>query len=410
MHNAQRSELARLKRLCRAESRYYRSSIDLIAASNTLPAHLEHLPFYSPQRSMEGLPGKRPYASTKNLDAIEQIGIEAAKRVFRAETANIQPHSGSQANQAAYAAFLKQGEKILAMRFDSGGHLTHGHPVNFSGRTYRFCFYGVNPDTQLLDYDEIARLAKKMRPHMIVAGASSYPRVIDYEQIAAIAHKNRAVFLADIAHPAGLIAGGVFPSPLPHADVVTMSTEKTLCGPHGGVVLTKKPYEAAVNRAVHPGTQSSVPIDRIVRITAALLHAETATFKSYAHRVIENAQILMRCFSTEERCLLFGGSDSHFFVINVADAFYLSGRDAEKTLERIGIFTNRQAIPWEQRKVFEASGLRIGVQAATAHGLRRNDFKQLGDIMLKALSHPRDAQLLLKLKRSVMRLASKMKY
>lgn len=377
-----------LEKLCLKECDYYTNNIDLIAASNFVRPELVSVDFYKVQRSMEGLLLKRPYAGTKYLDEIENVGVEAAKRLFNAEVVNIQPHSGSQANQAAYMALLNPGEKILSMKFDAGGHLTHGCPINFSGKFYKFDYYGINSKTQLLDYDELEIKAKRFMPRLIVAGASSYPRKIDYRKIGQIAESVNAFFMADIAHPIGLIAAGLYPSPVDYADIVTSSTEKTLWGPHGGLIMGKKKFKDKINRAVHPGTQSSVPISRLIQISMALLFAETEKFKDYAEKVVENAKVLEKKFIEIPNCLLFGGTDSHFIVIDVGSAFNLSGKKAEQILEKCGIFTNRQVVPWEKRNCYETSGLRIGSPSATAMGYIKQDFELLADIIIKILQNP----------------------
>jgi glycine hydroxymethyltransferase len=388
-----KKKLDELNKLCQKETKYYLDNIDLVAASNFIGPRLTEMEFYKTQRSMEGLLNKRPYAGTKYLDKIEEIGVESAKRLFGAEFVNIQPHSGSQANQAAYAAFLKPGDCVLSMKFDEGGHLTHGNPINFSGKIYKFIHYGINARSGLLDYDEVEKMAKKYRPRMIVAGASSYPRVIDYENFSKIAKKYKSYFMADIAHPVGLIAAGYYPSPFPYADVVTSGTEKTLAGPHGGIIMGKKEYENLINKAVHPGTQSSVPISRIVQLSMAFLFAETHEFKNYIQSVVENAQVLKDKFLKMDNCVLFGGTDSHFIVINVLNTFGLTGKEAESILENLGIFTNRQIIPNETRKVYDASGLRIGTPAATARGYDKEDFKIISDVIIEALSNPKNKQI-----------------
>ena len=349
MSNKSNAELKKLNKLCLQESSYYLNNIDLIAASNFLRPDIAVLTEYKIQRSMEGILGKRPYAGTKYLDQIESIAVETVKRIFKAEHANVQLHSGSQANQAAYAAFLQPGDKIISMRFDNGGHITHGNPVNFSGKIYKFYYYSINSRTQNLDYPEILKISRKIKPKMIVAGASSYPRKIDYTKFGRIAKKTDAFFMADISHPAGLIAAGFLPSPFPHADVVTTTTEKTLWGPHAAVIMCKERYAKDIDRAVHPGTQSSIPISRIVQICKALLFVETKKFKNYTKKVLNNSKVLEKKFSEINNAVLFGGTDSHFVVINVRDAFGLSGQEAEKVLEKVGIFTNRQVIPWEKK-------------------------------------------------------------
>lgn len=392
---------AELDKLCRQESEYHSGCIDLIAASNFLRPELAHLSNYRIHRSMEGLLGQRPYAGNKYFDKIEKIGVETAKKIFNAEHVNIQPHSGSQANQAAYSAFLNPGDTVLGMKFDSGGHLTHGNPANFSGKFYHFVFYNVDPLTQLINYREIEKKAKKYKPKMIVVGASSYPRIVDYKKIKKIADKYGSYLMVDIAHPIGLIAADKYPSPIKYADVVTASTEKTFWGPHAGIILTKRIYKQKIDKAVHPGTQSSVPMDRIIQIGKAMLFALTPEFNQYIIRIIENAKILECEFKKIPNCLLFGGTDCHFIVIDVLNGFGITGKEAEKILENIGIFTNRQLIPFDTKNPYITSGLRIGATCASATGYDKDDFKKIALIIIEALSNPRNKNVTKHLKNRV---------
>ena len=398
-------KLQKLKNLCKNESEYYNSNIDLIAASTFLRKEIAFFNDYSIQRSMEGLLNKRPYAGTRNLDEIEQMGVNAAKKVFNSEYANLQPHSGSQANQIVYSAFLNPGDTVLSMSFDSGGHLTHGNPINFSGRFYKFIHYGINPLTQTIDYAQLQDLAIKNSPKIILAGASSYPLKIDYKFIKEIAKEIGADFVVDMAHPAGIIAAGEFPSPVLFADAVTTSTEKTLHGPHAGLILAKEKHAKIIDKATHPGVQSSVPINRIVQSTIALLYAQTDDFKRYIHETLESAQILAEAFQQIPKCLMFNGTDSHFIVIDVLNGFGITGKEAEQTLEKINIFTNRQIIPWETKKVYETSGLRIGTQAACARGINKNDFVKISEFIISALQNPNDVSLLNDLRQKIQNMA-----
>ena len=398
---------SKLDELCRKDSSYYLNSIDLIAASNFLRPEIANLTAYKIHRSMEGLLDKRPYAGTKYLNEIEKIGVEAAKKLFKVEYVNIQPHSGSQANQIAYSAFLEPGDRVLSMKFDNGGHLTHGNPINFSGKFYKFAFYEIDPKTQQIDYKEIEDKAKEYKPKMIVVGASSYPRIINYELVGKIAKKYGAYFMADIAHPIGLIVAGKHPSPAEFADVITGSTEKTFWGPHSGIIMGKLIHQKRIDRAVHPGVQSSVPIDRIIQVGKSILFAGTLKFKKYIETIMENAKVLESAFQKIPNCLQFGGTDCHFIVINVKSGFGITGLEAEKTLENLGIFTNRQVIPGECNKVYITSGLRIGTTSATGMGYCPKEFKKIAEIMVTSLTDIDNSRLQNQLKKETRMLIDK---
>lgn len=399
----------RLEAICRTENAYYSNSIDLIAPSSFLRQELVNLPEIIIHRSMEGLLEKRPYAGTKYINEIENLGVEVAKEVFGAEHVNLQPHSGSQANQAAFAAFLNPRDKVLSMKFDAGGHLTHGNPVNFSGRFYRFEFYGVDNETQQIDYDLIQERAKEILPKMIVVGATSYPKIIDYERMRTIANENGAYLMADISHPIGLIAANEYPSPIGIADVVTGCTGKTLLGPHGGIIMGKDIYKKEIDKAVHPGVQSSVPIDRIVQVCKSIIYTQTGEYKQTMRQIKRNAKELEEVFEKIPNCLLFGGTDCHFIVINVADGFGVTGKTAEKLLEDLGIFTNRQVIPNDKNSVYITSGLRIGTVSPTQRGLKENNFREIGDIIVESLKNHDSLEIQSKLKYKVSEIIKKMK-
>ena len=399
----------KLKQLCITESNYYLNSLDLVAPSNFLRPELSYLPELTIHRSMEGLLEKRPYAGTKYINEIEALGVAAAKELFNAEHVNIQPHSGSQSNQIAFTALLKPGDKVLSMRFDAGGHLTHGNPLNFSGKFYNFEFYGINNKTQEVDYDEIEKKAKEISPKMIMVGATSYPRIIDYKKMRKIANKCGAFLLVDIAHPIGLIAAKEYPSPIGIADVVTGCTGKTLWGPHSGIIFCKGIYQKDIDRAVHPGTQSSVPIDRIVQVCKSIIYAQTKKYKHIMSQVKRNAKELEKVFRNIPGCILFNGTDCHFIVIDVNEGFGITGKQAESLLENLHIFTNRQVIPNDKNSVYTTSGLRIGTVSPTERGLKESDFKEIGEIIIDSLKNHDNLEIQNSLKRRVVKVIKKMK-
>lgn len=367
-------------------TRYERSVINLIASDNAYPQELAGNPSYNGHMIQEGLLGKRPFAGARLHDEIEAIGAQAACRVFDAEHANLQPHSCSQANQAAYHALLKQGDSILALGFQAGGHLTHGLKINFSGRVYNFKFYGTTSDG-LIDYDSAASMAVEHSPKLIVCGSSSYPRLFDAQRLRSIADGVGAYLMFDLSHEAGLIAGGAIPNPVPLADVTTMSLDKTLRGPFGGLILCRESLASLVDKAVHPGTQSSFSVRKIADAAHALILTQGHEFQEYAKNVLANAKAFERCFAKRPGLLLTGGTDKHYVVLNVKGTFGISGVVAEQRLEAIGILSSRQTLPSDQSlRMAEAGGLRLGSAWATSRGYRVPDFEEIADIVCTALS------------------------
>lgn len=372
----------------RIQDGYDLSTINLIAPASPTPLRY----FYDlPLRHnaiAEGILGNRPYAGVKGFNRIEGIAVEAACLLFGAEHANVQAHSVSQANQAVYQALLRNGERVLAMKFSDGGHLTHGLRSNFSGRFFDFDFYGVDQTTGLIDYDALEEKARDFRPKLIVCGASSYPRAIDFERLAGIAAKAGSYLMADLSHPAGLVVAKRFPQPFPHCDVVTFTLDKTMLGPHGGIILCKNGLGVQIDKGVHPGVQSSVPLRRIYQIAQCLIDASDPWFIDYIERVIKNIKVFEHSFSGIPDMMITGGSDTHLMVINTRDVFGLTGKDAEGLLEGIGILTNRQVIPGERLKPYIASGLRFGTSWVTARGYNEVETGVIAGIMLDNLSDP----------------------
>jgi len=337
----------------------------------------------------EGLLEHRPYAGAEGFNRIERIATEVACELFGAEHANVQPHSVSQANQAVYQGLLENGDRVLAMKFEAGGHLTHGMKKNFSGRFFNFDFYGVGNDGWI-DYDAIRKQAKEFKPKLIVCGASSYPRTIDFGKLADISRRVGAYLMADLSHPAGLIVGEKFPKPFPYCDVVTLTLDKTMLGPHGGIILCKESLKEDIDRAVHPGVQSSVPLRRIYEIAQCLIDSGKPWFKDYVSRVITNIKVFEKVFGQYPELMVTGGSDTHLMVLNTLKTFNLTGKEAETNLENIGILTNRQVVPGETLKPYVASGIRLGTSWITARGYTETETQTVAEIVLENLNRPND--------------------
>jgi len=384
---------------------YERKVINLIASDNAVSKELSDNPPYRGHMIQEGLLEKRPFAGAMLHDKIEAIAARAACDVFKADHANLQPHSCSQANQAVYHALLKQGDTVLALGFKAGGHLTHGLKLNFSGRAYNFVFYGTD-DKGLIDYDSAADLAKKISPKLIVCGSSAYPRLFDAQRLRTIADSVGARLMFDLSHEAGLIAAGVIPNPIPLADVATMSLDKTLRGPFGGAILCRDDLAETIDKAVHPGTQSSFSMRKIADKGHALLLTQDHTFRDYAENVLLNAKTLERGFENFPGMLLTGGTDKHYLVLNVQHAFGINGETAEKRLEEIGILSSRQTLPSDTSpKMSEASGLRLGTAWATSRGYRSSEFEEIAEIICATLASTGDRQTRLTMSERVNALA-----
>ncbi|MBX5476261.1 MAG: serine hydroxymethyltransferase [Clostridia bacterium] len=367
-----------IARLIDAEAARQESHLELIASENFVSrAVLDALGSVLTNKYAEGYPGRRYYGGCAFVDEIEEIARSRAKRLFNAEHANVQPHSGAQANMAAYAAVLQPGDTILGMNLSHGGHLTHGSPVNFSGQLYKIVPYGVDRETERIDYDEVARLAAEHRPKMIVAGASAYPRTIDFARLAAIAREHEAVLMVDMAHIAGLVAAGLHPSPVPHADFVTSTTHKTLRGPRGGFVLTSARWQKEIDRAVFPGIQGG-PLEHVIAAKAVcFLEASRPAFQAYQRRVVANAQELGRTLEEAGLRLVSGGTDTHLLLVDLRP-LGITGKDAEAWLDAVGITVNKNTIPFDDKKPTVTSGIRIGTPAVTTRGMGAEEMRAIG--------------------------------
>lgn len=367
-----------------------RNNLELIASENIVSdAVLQAMGTVLTNKYAEGYPGKRYYGGCEYVDIPEEIARNRAKELFGAEHANVQPHSGAQANLAVYLAALKPGDTVLGMNLAHGGHLTHGSPVNASGLFYNFVAYGVNEQTFKIDYDEVRKLAFKHRPRLIVAGASAYPRTIDFEALGKIAQDVGALFMVDMAHIAGLVAGGQHPSPVPHAHFVTTTTHKTLRGPRGGMILCRQPWAAAIDKAVFPGTQGG-PLMHIVAAKAvALGEALQPSFKEYAKNVVDNAKVLADTLLAEGLNLVSGGTDNHLMLVDTRN-LNISGKDAEHVLDSVGITVNKNAIPFDPTSPFVTSGIRIGTPAVTSRGMGEEAMKTIGQVIALTLKNPQD--------------------
>lgn len=389
------------------ELKRQRNNIELIASENIVSeAVMEAMGSVLTNKYAEGYPGKRYYGGCERVDIVENIARDRAKELFGAEHANVQPHSGAQANLAVYLAALKPGDTVLGMNLAHGGHLTHGSPVNASGLFYNFVAYGVQEDSFLIDYDEVRKAAFKHRPRLIVAGASAYPRIIDFEKLASIANDVGALFMVDMAHIAGLVAAGLHPNPVPHAHFVTTTTHKTLRGPRGGMILCKQPWAAAIDKAVFPGTQGGPLMHVIASKAVALGEALQPSFKTYAENVVKNAQVLAETLISEGLNIVSGGTDNHLMLVDTRN-LNITGKDAEHVLDSIGITVNKNAIPFDPTSPFVTSGIRIGTPAATSRGMDEEAMKEIGRIIAVVLKSPKDEALLDKTRKQVSELTDR---
>ena len=383
--------------------------IELIASENfTLPAIIETTGSVLTNKYAEGYPAKRYYGGCEHVDVAESLAIERAKTLFGAEYANVQPHSGSQANTAVYFAMLQPGDKILTMSLQDGGHLTHGHPKNCSGMLYNVVNYGVNPDTGYIDYDEIERLAETEKPKLITVGASAYPRTIDFERMGAIAKANGALLLADIAHIAGLVAAGLHPSPVPHADFITTTTHKTLRGPRGGLILCKDEYGKAIDSAVFPGNQGGPLMHVIAGKAVCFGEAAKEDFKHYQQQVKNNANCLAESLISKGFHLVSGGSDNHLMLLDLRPSHpELTGKQGQLALEKANVTLNRNTVPGETRSPFQTSGLRIGTPAVTSRGMLEDSMVEIANIITAVLQDIENEAALLDAQQKALALCAK---
>ncbi len=375
--------------------------LELIASENfTSEAVLEATGSVFTNKYAEGYPGKRYYGGCEFADVVETLARERAKKLFGAEFVNVQPHSGSQANEAAYASILQPGDTILGMNLAHGGHLTHGHPLNFSGKLYKVVAYGVRKEDEIIDYDEVASLAEQHKPKMIIAGASAYSRVIDFARFRQIADSVGAVFVVDMAHYSGLIAAGVYPNPCEHADIVTSTTHKTLRGPRSGMILAKEKFGPAIDKAVFPGAQGGPLVHVIAAKATCFLEALTEEFRAYQRQVLANARALAKSLQDEGYRVVSGGTDSHMFLIDVF-AKGVKGKEAEKALDEAYITANKNAIPFDSNPPLNPSGIRLGSPAVTTRGFREAEMKEVGRLIAQVLNNVKSEQALMETRRGV---------
>ncbi|WP_090737951.1 serine hydroxymethyltransferase [Paenibacillus sp. Mc5Re-14] len=389
------------------ELKRQRHNIELIASENIVSeAVMEAMGSVLTNKYAEGYPNKRYYGGCEHVDIVEDIARDRAKELFGAEHANVQPHSGAQANMAVYLAALQPGDTVLGMNLAHGGHLTHGSPVNASGLLYNFAAYGVREDNFRIDYDEVRKAAFKHRPRLIVAGASAYPRTIDFEAFASIANDVGALFMVDMAHIAGLVAAGIHPSPVPHAQFVTTTTHKTLRGPRGGLILTRKAWAQAIDKAIFPGTQGGPLMHVIASKAVALGEALQPSFKTYAQNVVRNAQVLAETLLAEGVNIVSGGTDNHLMLLDTRN-LNITGKEAEHVLDSVGITVNKNAIPFDPTSPFVTSGIRIGTPAATSRGMDEEAMVKIGKIIADTLKNPKDDTVLSKASQAVGELTDK---
>ncbi|HYU45011.1 MAG TPA: serine hydroxymethyltransferase [Terriglobales bacterium] len=387
------------------ETRRQHEGLELIASENFVSeAVLEAAASVFTNKYAEGYPGKRYYGGCEFTDVVEELARQRAKKLFSAEHANVQPHSGSQANQAAYAAVLQPGDTILGLNLAHGGHLTHGHHLNFSGKTYKIIPYGVTKETETIDYDDLEKLAEKERPKLIIGGGSAYPRIIDFVRMRQIADKVGAIYLVDMAHFAGLVAGGVHPSPVPHAQIVTSTTHKTLRGPRSGMILSKQEFAAPIDKTVFPGIQGGPLVHIIAAKAVCFREALQPGFADYARQIVANAKVLAETLAAEGFRIISGGTDTHLMLVDVFSKGML-GSEAEKALGEAAITVNKNAIPFDTNPPMKPSGIRIGTPAMTTRGMKEEEMRQIGRWIAEGLNHRTDAAVLGRIRKEVLQLA-----
>ncbi len=383
------------------ETRRQHEGLELIASENFVSeAVLEAAGSVFTNKYAEGYPGKRYYGGCEYSDIVENLARERAKQLFGAEFANVQPHAGSQANMEAFAAILQPSDTILGLNLAHGGHLTHGHPLNFSGKMYRIIPYGVTRETETIDYDEVERLAVQEKPKLIIGGGSAYSRTIDFARMRQIADKVGALYLVDMAHFSGLVAGGAHPSPVPHAHIVTSTTHKTLRGPRSGMILAKADFGPAIDKVVFPGMQGGPLVHIIAAKAVCFLEALQPEFRTYAHQVVANAKVLAAAIAAEGYRIISGGTDTHLMLVDVF-AKGMFGSEAEKALGEAGITVNKNAIPFDANPPMKPSGIRIGTPALTTRGMKEAEMKRVGIWIVEALNKRSDAMALAKIRKQV---------
>jgi glycine hydroxymethyltransferase len=387
------------------EVRRQHEGLELIASENFVSeAVLEAAGSVFTNKYAEGYPGKRYYGGCEFTDVVENLARERVKKLFGAEHANVQPHSGSQANQAAYAAVLQPGDTILGLNLAHGGHLTHGHPLNFSGKTYKIVPYGVTRETETIDYDDLEKIATAEHPKLIIGGGSAYPRIIDFARMRQIADKVGALYLVDMAHFAGLVAGGAHPSPVPHAQIVTSTTHKTLRGPRSGMILSKQEFAAPIDKVVFPGMQGGPLVHIMAAKAVCFLEASQPSFRDYARQIVANAKVMAETLAVDGYRIISGGTDTHLMLVDVF-AKGMLGSEAEKALGEAGITVNKNAIPFDTNPPMKPSGIRIGTPAVTTRGMKEAEMRQISHWIAEALDHRTDAAVLAKIRKQVLGMA-----
>ena len=362
-------------------------TLEMIASENFVSkAVMEALGSVLTNKYAEGYPGKRYYGGCEHVDIVENLAIERAKKLFNSEHANVQPHSGSQANMAVYHTLLQPGDTILGMNLSHGGHLTHGCPVNFSGYTYEVVQYGVSQETELIDYEKVLELAKEHMPKLIIVGGSAYPRIIDALKFREIADEVGASIMTDIAHPAGLVAAGLYPSPIPHSEFVTTTTHKTLRGPRGGMILCKEKYAKEINKKIFPGIQGGPLMHVIAAKAVAFKEALNSNFINYQKQVLSNAKYLSECLVSAGFKIVSGGTDTHLILVDLSNK-NITGKAAEEALDLAGITVNKNTVPFETRSPFVTSGIRIGTPALTTRGMKNREMSVIADMIVQTLEH-----------------------
>ncbi|MDU2063812.1 MAG: serine hydroxymethyltransferase [Sporomusaceae bacterium] len=397
-----------IAKLIALEKQRQQNKLELIASENFVSeAVMEAQGSVLTNKYAEGYPKHRYYGGCEHVDVVEQLAIDRAKALFGAPYVNVQPHSGAQANMAVFFALLSPGDTILGMNLSHGGHLTHGSPVNFSGKWFKVVAYGVDEQTQCIDYDAVRKLALENKPKLLVAGASAYPRVIDFARLAAIAHEAGALLMVDMAHIAGLVAAGLHPSPVPHADIVTTTTHKTLRGPRGGMILCREEqYAKAVNKAIFPGIQGGPLMHVIAAKAVALQEASTEAFKAYQQQIVRNAAALAAKLTKSGCTLVSGGTDNHLLLLDVRPQ-NLTGKEAEHLLDEVGLTVNKNTIPFDPASPFVTSGVRIGTPAVTSRGMDEAAMEVIGEVIASVLTAPNDETIKVAAKEKVAALCKK---